>query len=183
MSDDMTDEFAADAAEEAATTDLTEVTNLAMQQLEKEAEVATAEATLKELQGDLRQIKQVKLPAALKAAKMKEFKMENGMTVSLKEDLKVSVPKSRKDGVIEKMREWGEGAAVSNTITVDLGKGNDNAVKSLTATAEEMGLTVETAEDIPTGTVKKVLKKRIDEGKNDDLTYFGAFPFTEASVK
>lgn len=180
---DIQDEFAADAADETATTDLTEVTNLAMQLLDLEAKVAKADAELKTLNGDLRQVSQVKLPAALKAARMKDFTLENGMKVSMKEDLKVSVPKVRKGDVIEKMREWGEGASVSNVISVDLGKGNDNAVKSLTATAEEMGLDVNVSEDIPTATVKKVLKKRIEEGKNDDLTFFGAFPFTEASVK
>lgn len=180
---DIEDEFASDAKEEAATTDLSEVTKLAMDQLRLEGEVAAIEADLNLKKQELTRISQGKLPAAMRAAKMAEFKLENGMTVSVKSDMKVSVPKARKPDVIAKMKEWGYVANVTNTVTVDLGKGNDNAVKSLTAIAEEMGLKVAVAEDIATGTVKSALKKRQDAGKNDDLAWFGAFEFTEASVK
>lgn len=179
-----TDEFdeIADAGEKPST-NLEDVVALARRQLELEADVARLEADLKAKQKDLLAVSDRDLPAALKAAGVPSFTLENGMKVAYKEDMKVSIPKKNMGAVIKLMREWGYEGSVANTITVDLGKGNDNAVKALTATAEEMGLTVETAETIATGTVKKVLKERQDDGKNDDLKLFGAFPFTRATVK
>lgn len=167
----------------APSTDLADVSALARKQLELEAVVARAEAALKAAKQDLRKIAEGDLPAALKAAGIPSFELDNGMTVSYKEDLKISVPAARKAAVIKKMKEWGYEGNVSNKLTVDLGKGNDNAVKALKAAAEEMGVEVVVTEDIPTGTVKKALRSRIAEGKNDDLAFFGAFDFTQATVK
>lgn len=167
----------------APSTNLADVSALARKQLELEAAVARAEATLKAAKQDLRKVQEGDLPAALKAAGIPSFELDNGMTVSYKEDLKVSVPAARKVAIIKKMKEWGYEGNVSNKLTVDLGKGNDNAVKALKAAAEEMGVEVIVTEDIPTGTVKKALRSRIAEGKNDDLAFFGAFDFTQATVK
>lgn len=164
-------------------TDLSDIRALALKQLELEADLAKAEQVVKDAKADLRKIKEGDLPAALKAAGIPSFTLENGMEVSYKEDLKISVPVSRKAAIIAKMKEWGFGENVSNKIVIDLGRGNDNAVKALTATAEEMGVDMTVTEDIPTGTVKKALRERIKEGKNDDLAFFGAFDFTQATVK
>lgn len=180
MTDNL-DELEADGA--APSTDLSDVRALANKQLELEAEVSKHEAALKDAKERLRKVQEGELPAALKAAGITTFGLDNGMTVSYSEDLKVSVPKKNKGAVIHLMKEWGYAANVSNLLTADLGKGNDNAAKALLATAEEMGVKAELSEDIATGTVKAALNKRIKEGKSDDLALFGAFPFTKATVK
>lgn len=173
----------AEAGEATASTNLADVAALARKQLDLEAIVAKKEQALKDAKADLRKIQEGELPAALKAAGIPTFQLDNGMTVSYTEDLSVSVPKARKAAVISKMKEWGFEANVSNVLTVDLGKGNSNALNALKTQAEEMGVTATHQEDIPTGTVKKALKERIKEGKNDDLAFFGAFSLTKATVK
>lgn len=170
-------------AGEAPSTNLADVSALAMQQLKLEGKVAKLEADLKQAKKDLMKISDGDLPAALKAASMPKFTLANGMEVSYAEDMKVSVTKPKKAFVLKMMKEWGHEASIANTLTIDLGKGNDNAAKTLKANAEEMGLTVVIAEDIATGTVKKVLKERAAEGKNDELKDYGAFEFTRATVK
>ena len=170
-------------AGEAPAANLADLAALARKQLELEAVVAKKTAELKEVTAQLRKVQEGDLPAALKAAGVPSFQLDNGMTVSYAEDLKVSVPKASLPKVIQHMKEWGYEAKVSNTLTIDLGKGNDNAVKSLKATAEEMGLVAIVDETIATGTVKSALNKRIKEGKSDDLATFGAFQFTKATVK
>lgn len=182
MTDELLDELKDDSSK--TTVNLADVSALARKQLEIEAEVAKAEATLKDAKARLRKIQEGELPAALKAAGIPSFTLDNGMTVSYAEDLKCEVPKKNKGAVIAKMTEWGFAANVAHVLTVDLGTGNkDNAVTALKAIAEEMGVEATLAEDIPTGTVKKVLRQRIKEGKSDDLALFGAFQFTKATVK
>lgn len=179
--DELLNELEADGAD--VKVDLAEVRALAAKQLQLEADVASAEARLDKAKKDLRKVQERELPAALKAAGMKSFELENGQTVSYKEDLKVSVPKARLAAVVEKMVEWGHADSVSNTLTIDVGRGNDNASKFIKAQAEEMGLDVEVAETVSTATVKSVLNARRKEGKNDDLGFFGAFEFTKATIK
>ena len=176
------DELAAEG-QKVASTDLKDVTALAHKQLELEGVVASHEARLKEAKAELDKIQLGQLPAALKAAGIPSFTLENGMTVSYAEDMKVSVPKARKDAVIKKMIEWGYQGNVSKTITIDLGKGGDNTSAAIIDHAKELGVEATQTEDIPTGTVKKALNARTKEGKNDDLAFFGAFSFTKSTVK
>lgn len=176
------DELAAEG-EKAPSTNLADIRALAMKQLELEAELAAAEAKVKDTKAKLTKVSEGELPAALKAAGIPSFTLANGMTVSYEEDMKISLPKVRLDKIIAQMKAWGFEANVSNVLTIDLGKGNDNAVKAMKALAEEIGVEATLAQDIPAGTVKKVLKQRAKEGKSDDLTFFGAFDFTKATVK
>jgi len=167
----------------APSTDLADIRALAIKQLELEANVARIEANLKDAKADLRRVQEGDLPDALRAAGIPSFTLDNGMTVSFSEDLRIAVPAVRKAAIIEVMREWGYAANVSNKLTVDLGKGNDNAAKALQTQAEEMGVKATVSEDIASGTIKKALKTRIKEGKSDDLAFFGAYDFTRATVK
>ncbi len=178
---DFDQELAADGQE--TTTDLAEIRLLAEKQLELEGAVATIEGQLAEAKNNLRKVSDGDLPSAMKAAGITTFGLENGMTVSYSEDLKVSIPKKNKAAVVQHMKDWGFESLVTNTLTADLGKDNDNATKALVATAEEIGVEVTVVEDIATGTVKKALKARIDEGKNDELSVFGAYSVTKATVK
>ena len=94
------------AAGQAPSTNLADVKALAHKQLELEAKVAKAEQKLKDGKADLRKIQEGELPAALKAAGIPSFTLDNGMVVSYSEDMKVSVPAARKPAIIKKMKEW-----------------------------------------------------------------------------
>tara|TARA_R110000787_G_scaffold213115_1_gene322695 strand:+ start:3269 stop:3811 length:543 start_codon:yes stop_codon:yes gene_type:complete len=173
----------AEEGQKVPSTDLKDVKALAMKQLELEAVVAKREAELKEARAELDKIQLGQLPAALKAAGIPSFTLENGMVVGYAEDLKIAVPKARKEAIIAKMKEWGYEANVSNVLTVDLGKGGNNTGVVLMDKAKELGVAATLEADIASGTVKKALNARIREGKNDDLAFFGAFPFTKSTVK
>jgi len=171
------------AGEETAVTDLKAISALAYKQLTLEGELDKLETAVKAKKEELRKIAEGELPAALKAARMTTFGLDNGMTVGYEEDLKISIPAAKKATVIKVMKDWGYSGDVSNVLTVDLGKGNDNAAKSITAHAEELGVKAILTEDINSGTVKKALRKRAKDGIQDDLGQFGAFAFTKATVK
>ena len=166
-----------------ASTDLKDVTALAHKQLELQGVVASVEAKLKTAKADLDKIQLGQLPAALKAAGIPSFTLENGMVVGYDEDMKVSLPKARSAAIISQMKKWGYAANVANEITIDLGKGDNNTGAVIIDHAKELGVEATLSESIATGTVKAALNKRIREGKNDDLAFFGAFPFTKSTVK
>lgn len=174
-------ELAADAA--APSTDLADVTALAERQLALEAEVSRLADALKDAQNRLDAVRRDALPDALRAASMTSLSLASGMTVTLQEDLKVSLPKQRLPGIIDAMRRYGYGARVKNQIVVDLGADSDDAAARVTAAAEAEGLVAEAIETIPTATVKAALKRRLDAGEADDLAFFGAYLFTRTIIR
>ena len=174
-------EIQSDAAKPHATS--AELAELAELQLQYETEVAQIQDRLKEANDKLRSISEEALPNAMIAAGVSEFKLTNGMKVTYKEDLKTSVPRNNKAAVIGHMREWGYDGAVKTEFVANLGKGNNQATDAFVGLAEKMNVDATVAEDIATATVKKALKERMREGKQDDLSLFGAFPYVRSIVK
>lgn len=184
MSDDMLAELEADAQAEEQTTDLSEISALAEKQLRLEGEVDAIEQQLKDKKEELRKVEQDQLPAAMKAARLSSFTLESGQVVSVKEDLSISVPKKRKADIIRKVREdFGHPELISSVISVEVEKGKDNVAGEAMHQLAELGLEPSRAEDIKTPSLKKLLLDRRKEGKNDDLSYFGGFLVTKATVK
>ena len=174
----------ANAASQApATSDIKDIQAVATRMLDAQAEVAEIEDRLKDAKARLRGLQEGKLPELMEAVGITEFKLKNGMTVSVVEDLKVSVPKKNKAKVCDIMKEWGYEGAVNTDFIAPLGKGSDNVAKSLMQSAHEMGVEANIIEDIATATVKKALRERMGKGLQDDFTLFGAFRFVKATVK
>lgn len=173
----------ASAAEETPASDLKNIQEVATRMLDVVAEVANIEDQLKDARARLRNLQELQLPELMEAAGMSEFKLKNGMTISVNEDLKVSVPRKNKQEVCAIMREWGYEGAVSTDFIAPLGKGSDNIAKSLMDSALKMGVEANIIEDISTATVKKALRERMRNGIQDDFTLFGAFRFVKATVK
>ena len=175
------EEIKADASN--ATTNVSELAELAELQLSLETQVAQKEDELKEIKDRLRRVSEEALPNAMINSNVSEFKLSNGMKVTYTEDLKTSVPRKNKAKVIGYMKDWGYGGAVKSQFVADLGKGNNEATSAFIGLAEKMNVDASVGEDIATATVKKALKERMREGKQDDLTLFGAFPFVRSTVK
>lgn len=173
----------ASAGETTPESDIKSIQGLAVRMLDLIATVAECEDRLKQAQTELRTVQEQKLPELMEASGLSQFKLQNGMTISLVEDLKVSVPRNKKANVCAKMREWGYEGSIKNNFVVELGKGSDNQAKALLEYASEMGLEAQVTEDIATATVKKALRDRMKEGKHDELSEFGAFRWTRVNVK
>lgn len=173
----------ANAAHETPASDIKDIQAVANRMLDLQAVVADIEDRLKEAKTKLRNVQEGQLPELMEAAGITEFKLKNGMTVSVTEDLKVSVPRKNKAQVCAIMKEWGYEGAVNTDFIAPLGKGSDNIAKSLMDSAHEMGVEANIIEDIATATVKKALRERMSKGVQDDFALFGAFRFVKATVK
>lgn len=180
MSNEILDELAAEGPDQA---DLVDVSKLAALQVQREGEVDRISEELKAAKKELDAIAEKQLPEAMLNAGLKKFVTSDGIAVEIKEDLKISVPKKRKDEIIVKLRdEMDAEDLIANTLTVIIERGKDNLVAELIAEAERLGFTVERGEEVNSGSLKKLLKERRSEGINDDLNFFGAFDYKRATV-
>lgn len=169
--------------EETQTVDLSAITALAEKQVSLEGEVDRLESLLKEKKAELNKIALDELPAAMQAAGMANFALLTGQKVSVKEEMTISVPKKRKDEILDKVREMGYGDLISNVVTVPVAKGQDEQVESLMQQATALGFDAMRSQDVNSASLKKVLNDRRKDGINDDLPFFGAFVITKATIK
>lgn len=163
--------------------DLAELSAMAEHMLEVQADVDRIETELKRRKKDLADIQERKLPEALEAAGVKSFALTNGQTVLLHEDMKISVPKSRKAEIVRWLKKHGFEAFITSQLSVNLGKGSQDEAAKLADFVEKLGLKAIQAEDINSGTLKKILKDRQKAGQETDLAFFGAFDFKTVKVK
>lgn len=167
----------------ATPTDLENIVALAKLQVELESKVDAAQEELKMLQSKLRTISQGELPAAMKAAGLTSFQLEDGRTILFGEEWTISVPKKRKGEIIAKLRDLGYDSMVSNSMSIDIGLGKDNVAGEIAERAAELGLEVVRFEDVNSASLKKLLKTRREKGENDDLSFYGAFVVQQSKVK
>lgn len=164
--------------------ELTTIGALAEQQLELETKIDIAEAVLKEYKAELRKIAENVLPEAMLAANCRRFDLANGSVVSIKEDLSISVPKKNMDEIADWCRADGHQDIIKNSMTIDFGKGHDNVVADVKGYAEDKGLTTSTATSINSGTLKKLIREKMEGGTLDkELAFFGAFAWKKSVIK
>lgn len=182
MDKDLEKMLEADAQNEATAVDLAAIYKLVARQLKLEGELDALEAKKKEVTKALNKVRDEELPQAMKSVKLTTVVTDDGHKVDVKEELTASVPAKRKEEIISKLREMGHGDMVTNTITISVGKGDDNKAPIIMAEAEKIGLTALRAEDVNTGTLKAMIRDRLDKGETVDLPFFGAHLVRRAKI-
>lgn len=177
-------DFAADAEALAPSADrLASVSDLILQQLALQGEVAELEQKLKEKKADLRRIEEGKLPGALKDAQTLKFTTTDGISVEVKSDLSMSIPKKNKQAVNDWLRKNDLGALIAPMVEVTLLKGQDNLAGLLTGFLDEHGFSYVREDVVNTTSVKAAVNKRLEDGKEVPLSLLGGHVCEKAVIK
>lgn len=156
---------------------------LAKKQLQLEAEVDELTEKLKAKGKELLQISDKDLPAAMKAAGMASFKMSDGSSITVKDDMSISLAGEKKAFAIAWLRKHGFDDIVSNEFTIDIPKGYDaKKVEALRSAAAKVGLSVVEEENVNTATFKALLKEQKKKGTISDVSSLGAYEYTRAKI-
>lgn len=180
MNDDLLRELEESA--EPTTAELLTMSELVSLQIVREGEVDRLEAELKVAKENLNDVRDKKLPDAMKAARTKLYVNDDGRKVELKDEMTLSIPKKRLDEIIKKLRDWDLGDMIANTLTCEIDKGKDNLAGEIMEKANELGLEMTRAESVNSGTLKSTLKAKRKAGEDVDLGFFGAFEVTRAKI-
>jgi len=131
-------EFMSTASEEAQAVekkeptenDLKAISSLARQKLELEAKVEQEEAALALTKESLRLLTEVSLPKAMEAVGMKEFKLIDGSTVTIKQDVLASIKKDNQDAAFEWLDAIGQGGIIKTEVSMPFARGQAEEVEN-----------------------------------------------------
>lgn len=183
MSNELLEQLKADAGEGPSDDKIASISRLAQEYIKAEGEVDRLEKQLKAAKSRFDNIRDKLLPEAMDNAQTKGFTLQDGRKLSLGEEMTCSVPAKRKAEILKKLREDGHGDLISNVLTVEIDKGKDNKAAALEDEAKKLGFTPEREESVNTGTLKALLKKRVEDGEDVDLSFFGAHLVRRAKIK
>ena len=161
---------------------LEQVAALAKSQTAAELKIEQLTEELRVAKEDWRKIAQELLPDAMAACHLKEFTLEDGRQIKIKDDVFASIPVAALPQAAQWLKAHNHGAILKNEFKVPFGAGEDDQAKVLTTFLEANGVDFNNRVFVHPGTLKRWVKDQLAEGNEvpKSITYY---EFREASVK
>jgi len=180
----MSIDFEADAqAISVENNSLSTVAELGRQAILLEKDIEDLEATLSEKKEALRNLTDERIPDALKEIGMAKFAMTDGSEIEVKPFYSASIPVDRRGEAYEWLRAHGYDDIIKNTVSVQFGRGEDDAAGDLINVIRKQGLLPEQAEKIESQTLKAWVREMVEKGTEFPTELFGAYTGFKAKIK
>jgi len=180
----MSIDFEADAqAISVENNSLSTVAELGRQAILLEKDIEDLEATLSEKKEALRNLTDERIPDALKEIGMAKFEMIDGSEIEVKPFYSASIPVDRRGEAYEWLRAHGYDDIIKNTVSVQFGRGEDDAAGDLINVIRKQGLLPEQAEKIESQTLKAWVREMVEKGTEFPTELFGAYTGFKAKIK
>ena len=162
---------------------LAAISELGRQAILIEKDIEDLEATLAEKKEALRNLTYERIPDALKEIGMKSFEMADGSEIEVKPFYSASIPADRRGEAYEWLRAHGFDDIIKNTVSVQFGRGEDDAAGDLINVIRKQGLLPEQAEKIESQTLKAWVREMVEQGTEFPTELFGAYTGLKAKIK
>lgn len=178
---------------------LKSVSKLAERQVELDRQVRELEEQLAERKKELNQVKQADLPEAMAEAGLSSFTTNSGRKIEIKEKVEAGIPSrtaiekakgerkrelaERKRAALDWLRANGRDSIIKNQLTVDVGKGQDNAVSRVEELLQEIGMQYQRDEAVHPQTLQKLIRELREEGEDVPEETFGVRDVRYAEIK
>lgn len=164
-------------------TSLSSVAELAKQAISIENDIEDLEKVLSEKKEALRNLTEERIPDALKEIGMAKFEMTDGSVIEVKPFYSASIPADRRGEAYEWLRAHGFDDIIKNTVSVQFGRGEDDAAGDLINVIRKQGLLPEQAEKIESQTLKAWVREMVEQGTEFPSDLFGAYIGQKAKIK
>ncbi len=162
---------------------LASVADLAKEAIAIEDDIKDLETTLAEKKEALRKLTDERIPDVLREIGMAQFKMTDGSIIDVKPFYSASIPADRRGEAYEWLRSHGYEDIIKNTVSVQFGKGEDDAAGELINSIRQQGLLPEQAEKIESQTLKAWVREMVEKGTEFPTELFGAYIGQKAKIK
>jgi hypothetical protein len=162
---------------------LSSIADLAKEALAIEASIEDLEKVLSERKELLRNLTEERIPDALKEIGMAKFQMTDGSVIEVKPFYSASIPADRRGEAYEWLRAHGYDDIIKNTVSVQFGRGEDDAAGELINTIRQQGLLPDQAEKIESQTLKAWVREMVEQGTEFPTDLFGAYTGFKAKIK
>ena len=174
-----------DVAQELSSVDeegLSRVSKLANIQLRLERRVAELDAELKQAKRDLQEISGDQLPAAMLEYGIREFKLEDGSQITVKNFYSASIPKDRQEESFTWLVENGFGDLIKNQVSVSFVRGQEENASALVQELEDRHLPTSNRKWVEPMTLKAFAREQVESGKELPTTLFGLYIGEQAKI-
>ncbi len=150
---------------------------LAAERATREREAA--ELVLKRCQAVEERLLTKEIPTLLEGMRMKKCTTRSGVDVVLEQKIRASLPGHERiearAGAVKWLIEHGHGGVVKNTVRVDLERGMDERADALVMLLREQGFDPQTFKDVHAGTLSKLVRELMEEGRVVPRDLFSVF--------
>lgn len=162
---------------------LSEIVTLAKREKEVEAQKDKLEEQLKVINARLTRLREEDLPSAMAEAGVKEFKLEDGTKVTVKDEVYCSLSESMKGEAFAWLAKVKADGIIKCVVEVAFGRGDREKAAKLYAQLVKRKVDVTMGESIHPQTLKAFVGERLREKQEMPLELFGARPISRAVVK
>jgi hypothetical protein len=139
--------------------------------------------SLAERNEQYRKLTEQTIPEAMAETGMKKFVMEDGSSIDINPFYGASIPKARQAEAYQWLRDNGFDDIIKNTVSVQFGRGEDDAAGDLISSIRKQGLLPEQAEKIESQTLKAWVREMVEKGTDFPTELFGAYTGFKAKIK
>jgi len=162
---------------------LQQISDLANKQVKLERKIKEMEDELKAVKDEHKQVSQVDIPEALAEVGLSEFKLKDGTKITVSPFYSASIPKDRVDEAMTWLRDNNHGDLIKNTISVDFGRGEDEAAAQLKEHLQEEGASYTDKTGVHPQTLRAFVREQVESGQNLPLDLLGVFIGQKTVIK
>jgi len=173
--------------EEASGTDLELLSGLGLQLRELDRQKAEAQAKVKKIEAEMRQISWQQIPELMEKLGMKSFELNDGSTIKVREEMRASFPKDpeKREAALIWLEEHGAEHLVKRAFEITFDKGDEKWADKFERDCKQRKkpLNIDRTKTIATASLKKFITDKLAAGEDVPLDKLGAHRQTIAEFK
>jgi hypothetical protein len=164
-------------------TELKVISNLAERQLFLQNRLAELNSQVKQTEEELRRIQESELPDSMFTVGIAEFKLANGMKITIKDDVFASIRKDYIVDAVDWLNDNGLGDIVKDKVEISFGRGDAWKAQDIIELCKKNGYDASETLSVHPQTLKAAVKEQMAKGIEFPERYFSVFPFKKAVIK
>jgi hypothetical protein len=148
-----------------------------------EDELADKETELKELKRKVELVSGEVIPTMMQEMNISTLKLADGTSVEVKPIYGASILVAKREEAFKWLRDNGLGDLIKNDVTVTFGMSEDIRASDYASLAKRQGYEPIQKVSVHTGTLKALVRERIESGKEIPTELFNVFAGNQTKVK
>lgn len=182
-SDKMLEDMLADSQNLPSDQGLSKVSRLAEELIDKEEEVKEAEARLKILKEQARDIAERQLPDAMAEVGMAKFVLTDGSEVTVKPYYSAKIGDDKRDECFNWLQDHGHEALIKDEVSITFNKGEHERAEEFKSQLEQQGIEYNGKMGVHPQTLTAFVREQVESGAEFPLELFNVYIGQIAKVK
>lgn len=156
---------------------LAQLSAMAMEQKQAEAEVARLEEELKKAQAKLKDLSEHKIPELMDAAEVKEFTTKDGIKIKIVEKIRGSIPEANAPKAFAWLEEHGHDNLIKREFKIEFGKNEEAWARKFEADLKKRKrpLKVRLKRAVHPSTLASFINEQLENGVDFPMDTFGVY--------